>query len=732
MSSSENYISAAISSESAIVATAQLSTRNYTLNRAAFKLGTIPGMTTDTAMSALLLAAGANGYIKEHGESAARKVIESGLRNGQGNPRAPVPSRSRSPPRQVVRVAPQAIAEIATASASPPKVADPVLPMRTAPDSEGKPVFHSWGIEGPVVRSDEKRRHVYRHESLPVRIKVMNRGGGAVNWYRVQNSDGCLGWQARKPEGFLEIPYLGASDPFDREVIADDLYWPEGEKDVDSVIKLGALAVTFGGTGDGLPAGCESYFAGRNVIILADNDEGGRKHAEQKAALIHSVAQSIRIVHFPELPEKGDVSDWIALGRDRDDLQARVDQTPSWSPPVIANVVPSTAAKRRLISHRASDIQPERLEWVWPGRIARGKVALLGGPPGLGKSQVTANIAATVATGGRWPCDEGRAPQGEVVILSAEDGIADTIVPRLIAAGSDTSRVHIVAAATKPDGTGRKTFSLKTDVDLLEELSREIGTVRLIIIDPISAYMGGADGNGNVETREVLEPLAEMANRLGIAVVAVTHLNKGGAGGQSALNRFAGSIAFVAAARSAYLIIEDSEDENRRLFLQAKNNLGPKGKGLAFRVEQRLIQGDILASNISWESDHVTASVDEALLASETKGGGESRSGKDEAADFLRELLAPGAMPVLEIEQEARDAGLLGPDSPISQNKSFRSARDVLGISPQRKGGTGAKGQWVWELPVAPKMPSNPYDAPFIKEGTLGNSGHLSGSETPS
>src|SRR5450631_3362687 len=161
------------------------------------------------------------------------------------------------------------------------------------------------------------------------------------------------------------------------------------------------------------------------------------------------------------------------------------------------------------------------------------------------------------------------------------------------------------------------------------------GTVRLIIIDPISAYMGGADGNGNVETREVLEPLAEMANRLGIAVVAVTHLNKGGAGNQSALNRFAGSIAFVAAARSAYLVIEDPEDENRRLFLQAKNNLGPKGKGLAFRVEQRLIPGDILASNISWESEHVTASVDEALSASENRGAVGGQTSKEDVAEFL-------------------------------------------------------------------------------------------------
>ena len=309
--------------------------------------------------------------------------------------------------------------------------------------------------------------------------------------------------------------------------------------------------------------------------------------------------------------------------------------------PISAVVLPPISSQpeklaRRLISHRASDLKPERLVWVWPGRIPEGKLVLLGGPPGLGKSQLTAFISAVVSNGGTWPCGEGSTLPGDVIFMSAEDGIRDTIVPRLMAAGADTSRVHIVAAATKPDGTGRKTFSLKTDVDLLEAKAREIGALRLIIVDPISAYMGGADGNGNVETREVLEPLAEMADRLRIAVVAVTHLNKGGAGGQSALNRFAGSIAFVAAARAAFAVIEDSEDDGRRLLLQAKNNLGAKCNGLAFRLEQRMVDGDILSSNVMFESDHVSQSIDEALTASESRGAAPAvQTSKDDVAEFL-------------------------------------------------------------------------------------------------
>jgi hypothetical protein len=595
MSSLERYIDAAINNETAIVASAVSSTRNQILNRSAFKLGTIPGMTTDTAVNALLLAARSNGYVQEHGEKAARQVIESGIKNGQRNPRVienAKPYASRPNPRLDV-IATEPHGETAEPTPIIIPAASNALPAWTASGERGEPKFYAYGEEGPPARSDEIRRHVYKIDGKARRIKIkVKAAAGRSNWfniYRVIGPDGKLGWQYSKPAAYRLITYPPGINPFDTELVDDDLFWPEGEKDTDTVVRLGALAVTFGGTGDGLPEGCERYFAGRNVIILADNDEGGRAHAEQKATLIQLTAKTVRIVHFPELPEKGDVSDWISLGKDRDDLQKRVDETPRWIAPVAAKTLPLLPAKRRLISHRASDLQPEKLVWVWPGRIPEGKLVLLGGPPGLGKSQTTAFMSAIVSNGGSWPCGEGATLPGDVIFMSAEDGITDTIIPRLIAAGADTTRVHIVAAATKPDGTGRKTFSLKTDVDLLEEKAREIGKVRLIIVDPISAYMGGSDGNGNVETREVLEPLADMANRLKIAVVAVTHLNKGGSGGnQSALNRFAGSIAFVAAARAAFAVIEDPEDDERRLLLQAKNNLGKKCQGLAFRLEQRL------------------------------------------------------------------------------------------------------------------------------------------------
>ena len=398
----------------------------------------------------------------------------------------------------------------------------------------------------------------------------------------------------------------------------------------------------------------------------------------------------------------------------------------------IPKTAPTSAPpKRRLITHRASDLQPEKLIWVWRGRIPEGKLVLVGGPPGLGKSQLTAFMAATISNGGDWPCNEGATAVGNVIFMSAEDGIEDTIVPRLMAAGANLDRVHIVASATKPDGTGRKTFSLKTDVDLLEAKAKEIGDVRLIIVDPISAYMGGSDGNGNVETREVLEPLAEMANRLHIAVVAVTHLNKGGGGGnQTALNRFSGSIAFIAAARAAFAVLEDPENDERRFLLQAKNNLGPKCKGLVFRMEQRVVSEGIVSSNIIFfENEQVSQSIDDALMASENRArDGNQTSGKEDVAEFLTEVLAAGPVDVLEVERRARLAGLLGDNKRIRENKSFRAARKYLGVSSKHDG-FGPGSRYVLSLPGVPCAPNPPIGAHSRQGAHMENPGAHEGIE---
>jgi putative DNA primase/helicase len=165
-----------------------------------------------------------------------------------------------------------------------------------------------------------------------------------------------------------------------------------------------------------------------------------------------------------------------------------------------------------LVSSRASDITPESVQWLWAGRLAIGKHTCVAGEPGTGKSQLSVAIIAAITTGGEWPCGEGRAPLGSVTILSAEDGAADTIVPRLIAAGADLTRVHIVSSVYATDGKGRRSFNLQTDIALLERKISEVGDVVLIVVDPVSSYMGKTDSHKNSEVRGVLEPLSDMAD----------------------------------------------------------------------------------------------------------------------------------------------------------------------------------------------------------------------------
>ena len=206
--------------------------------------------------------------------------------------------------------------------------------------------------------------------------------------------------------------------PSNRELRNDIIFWPEGERDVEIVTeKLGLPAFTFGGCGDGLPKGVERYLSGRDLVVLADNDAAGRNHAEFKAALAHTVSKSTRIIYFPELADKEDVSDWVASGKQADDLWFKVDSAPIYVPPELDLKQQEVDASRntKLVIECAADILPEPVEFLWLGRIAIGKQSLIAGEAGLGKSQITISMAAAVTTGGPWPCGEGNAPLGSVV-----------------------------------------------------------------------------------------------------------------------------------------------------------------------------------------------------------------------------------------------------------------------------------------------------------------------------
>jgi KaiC/GvpD/RAD55 family RecA-like ATPase len=333
----------------------------------------------------------------------------------------------------------------------------------------------------------------------------------------------------------------------------------------------------------------------------------------------------------------------------------------------------------RLDSRCAADIQPEKIEWLWLGRIARGKHTCIAGEPGTGKSQLSIAIIAAVTTGGKWPCGEGVAPVGNAIVLSAEDSAADTIVPRLKAAGADLRRVHVITRA----------LNLQHDLRDLENEIIGIGDAALLVIDPLSSYLGKTDSHRNSEVRRVLEPLAEMAERLRMAVLTVTHFAKKSASTKT-LHRFIGSIAFTGAPRVAFAVIEDPTQEGRQLFLHAKNNLALAPRGLAFRLEQHVVNDNIRASRLVWEADPVAITANEALRAD--AGGTGNRTAKVEAMEFLQAVLADGPVPVSDINRMAREHGLT--------SKTVRSAREALSVKTEREGfGPGSK--CLWSLPKA-------------------------------
>jgi hypothetical protein len=352
-----------------------------------------------------------------------------------------------------------------------------------------------------------------------------------------------------------------------------------------------------------------------------------------------------------------------------------------WSEQDQASIKDATAIITGCYVQRIADVRSKPIHWLWPGRIARGKVSLLAGHPGLGKSQVTASFAAIVTSGGLWPVDKSVCEIGNVLFMSAEDDLADTIRPRLEAAGADLNRCDFLEAVRRDDGA-RCCFDLEQDLERLGNYLTQRGDMAMVVIDPITAYLGNTDSHKNAEVRALLASLADLSAQHDAAIVAVSHLNKGNAA--EAITRITGSMAFVAAARATYAVIKDPDNADRRLLLPVKNNIGPDTHGLAFTIQNAMLDSGICTSRVMWETEPVSISASDALSADSN----DRHSALDEAKEFLIDLLSVGAMGAKKVLAEAREAG-------ISQGTLTR-AKSALGIRAKK---AGMGGGWEWSLP---------------------------------
>jgi hypothetical protein len=472
--------------------------------------------------------------------------------------------------------------------------------------------------------------------------------------------DGAGGW-VYKLNGtrsvLYRLPELLAADS------TQIVFIVEGEKDADRLASLGLVATTnAGGAGKWRDEYSEAL-RGRPVVIIPDNDEPGREHAAKVARSLQGVAASVRILELPNLPPKSDVSDWLEAGGVVDELLVLAESAPQFDAEGSRDSSP-------LQIVCMADVRPETVSWLWHPYIARGKLTILEGDPGLGKSWLTCALAAGVSHGHGLPGVEPFEP-GNVLMLSAEDGLGDTLRPRLDAVGADVSRVFALAEPMTFDTTGL----IRLEARILEY------SPSLVVIDPLFAFTGGkVDIHRANECRAISAPLAAIAERCGCALVAVRHLGKSKGGGH-ALNAGIGSIDFAAAARSVLLVGQDPDEPGKRAVVQIKNNLAPHGEAVGYTLE---------GGQFYWTgASDLTAG---RILAPAVED--EERSSIAEAMDFLRTALSDGARDAKAIEGEARQGGI--------NPATLRRAKTRLRVRSNKVGMPGTHFQkWVWELPDA-------------------------------
>lgn len=485
------------------------------------------------------------------------------------------------------------------------------------------------------------------------------------------------GWRIGDPPGppdllpLYRLPHLSGQP---------HVFIVEGEKCADALAAIGLPSTTSAHGSKSAAKANWQPLAGRECIILPDADDAGTHYAETVASILHRLDCAVRVVGLPGLPagSGADVVDLIAErrfdGKDdaaiRTEIEALAELAQLWQPgddgtgPVLTCL---------------ADVEPREVQWLWPGRVPAGRITLLVGRPGEGKSFVSLDMAARISNGRDWP-DGGACPSGSVVLVSAEDDPADTIRPRLDAHLADVRKVHLLSMVRRRGEGGQLVEAMFTleDVPALQAALERHHDCKLIVIDPIGSFLGGGtDAHRDNEVRSVLAPVAKLAERYGPAVLIVAHRRK--SAGSVADDLALGSRAFTGIARAVWHLTRDPNNKNRRLLLAGKNNLAPEGTGLAFDI------GGIPPA-IQWESNPVNMCADDAL-ASESDGEGDGGA-LEEAMEFLRAELAEGRRTGAEVKEAAKAAGI--------KTRTLDRARARLGVVTAPD---GYRGPWTWALP---------------------------------
>ena len=336
----------------------------------------------------------------------------------------------------------------------------------------------------------------------------------------------------------------------------------------------------------------------------------------------------------------------------------------------------------------ADEISPKPISWLWHGWLAEGKLHLLAGAPGCGKTTLSCALGATMTRGGNWP-DGTTSPLGDVLLWSGEDGIEDTLIPRFIASGADRKRVHFIGGVDI--GGVHHVFNPSIHLPYLVDALDRHPDIRLLIVDPIVSVVAGADSHNNSEVRNALKPLVDLAERRNIAIVGITHFSKG-TQGRDPTERATGSIAFTALARVVMVAAEDKATE-AFILARSKSNIGPNKGGFSYRLDYPELQAypGVTGSRVIWGE---SLSGDARELLSATEGQADNATSHSEATEWLALQLADGPVPSATLKKEGARSG--------HSWRTLERAKEGLGVRARKN---GPEKVWVWEIPSGLKEP---------------------------
>ncbi|MCA9469822.1 MAG: AAA family ATPase [Nitrospira sp.] len=437
------------------------------------------------------------------------------------------------------------------------------------------------------------------------------------------------------------------------------------------------------------------------VFVVGDNDKTGEAYRIKVFEFLQGKVGALYLFRIPQ--EFKDVTEWADHGGTAQDLKHLLAKTTPANSKQLGEIERSTSS---VVLTTAATVIPQKTDWAWEGRIPLNTLTVFAGNPGLGKSTITVEKTAQWSKGLVESDLKGRPV--DVAIASAEDSFAHTLVPRLMAAGADLTRVHFIEKEKKGE---RSSISIPKDVPAIEKAMQK-HQAKVLVIDPLACHInGGINSWRDTDIRRALSPLAELADTLEAVVLVIVHLNK--ANYSEALYKVGGSTGIVAAARSVLLVAEDPDDEGGKVLTHLKCNLGPKAVSKKYSIQEQIVWVDgkqINTSSIVWGDDAPELTASSVLSVKKDQ---EKLSANLEAIKWLEGLLCDLPLSQKRIIEESRKMGI--------KDRTLHRAKKALGVR-SFKNGFGKEGAWTWQIPTKPANGG----PELLKDGQYSPLGNLS------